>query len=408
MTGFQKIGKQAEAAAFWSIVAFAVLGPIGMALQETTVVLGILSWLIASVVFRRPLLNASHAPLILWFLAACLSLVNASDLATGLKGLQKMLKVIGFFLAVSATVRASKRWKTVLTAITIGAAIVSFDGLWQVATGADLFYGKPPGGGPGGLARLMATFGHPNDYGSYAVSVLPVCLVMALPPLVRKPAFGYWFAVVLLGAALPMTFSRPAVLAVTVSATLFLALRKAWKSLGVFLASGMVAVVLLPSAVKVWVAEQPSWLHVVAQPLRFEIWQAGWAMIKAHPFLGIGANLFVRDYARYRIAGDSLTAAYAHNHFLQMAAEIGVLGLAAFLWFLAVSFAAWKRLLQSSRLEMRHAAIGLGCGVVAFLAIGLLESALQSSRCNAVFWLLMGLLHGLAKSGIDKGSRYPV
>ncbi|MBI4341689.1 MAG: O-antigen ligase family protein, partial [Candidatus Omnitrophica bacterium] len=396
MAPSSSLSRLADRAAFWSLVACAAVAPLGMAPQEATIVLAIVAWLIKHAADRAwPRQTPATWPLLLWVLIAALSLVNAAHLPTSLKGLQKMAKVIGLFFVASETLRSRQRLLAVLTAMMLGAVIVSADGLAQVARGADLIYGHAAGMTPGGWPRLAATFGHPNDFGTYAVTILPACVMMALPSMTLRRRWWSWGVVGLLGICLLFTFSRSSALAVAVSVTAFAVLRRAWKSLVVLGAVGAVGALCLPAPIREWVASQPSWLHAIAQPLRFEIWQAGFNMIREHPYLGIGVNQFVRNYARYRIPGDTLEAAYGHNHYLQMAAEIGMIGLGAFLWLLGRTAVVWGRLLRHREAWVRSAAMGLGCGVVAFLTIGLLESALHSSRTNVFFWLWMGTLHGL-------------
>lgn len=400
-----RIGRAADQAAWWSLVACAALAPLGMALQETTAVCAILAWGVSRCASRTwPARLPASWPLLCWGLAAALSLLHSTDLATSLKGLQKIVKVVGVCLAAAETLRTRDRLLAVITAMMLGASVVAADGLAQVVTGRDLLYGRAVGLAPGGLPRLSATFGHPNDFGIYAVTILPMCVVMALPALTLRKRWWSWGVVGLLLAALSLTFSRPAVLAIAVSGTVLLLVRRAWKSLAAGVVAVGVGLLCLPAPIREWVAQQPSWLHAVAQPLRFEIWQTALQMIRAHPITGIGVNLFVRNYAQYRLPGDTLVSAYGHNHYLQMAAEIGLVGLATFGWLLVRTGRVWGGLLRHPEAWVRHASLGMGGGLIAFLAIGLLESALYSSRTNLFFWIWLGTLHGLARTAPERGA----
>ncbi len=406
MPALRGFAKQADQLSFWAFLACGVVGPLGMAPQEIFVVLAIIAWLSSRLAARRgPLPMPASAFLAAWFFIALLSTTQSTHLPTSMKGLQKLLKFFALFCAAAETLHTRKRLSALFLAATIGAAIVSLNGLVQVATGADLFYHRAPGIALGSLPRLMSTFGHPNDYGTYAVTVFPVCLVLALSSKHRKQRFWSWVVAALVGLSLLLTFSRPSVLAIAVSMTLFLTLLRAWKTLAAFICIGVIGTFSLPQPVKDWVASQPSWLAVVAQPLRFEIWQAGWNMIQSHPLLGIGPNMFVRDYIRYRIPGDTLVAAYGHNQYLQLAAQKGIFGLLVFLGLMVYTARLAGKLLRDKESWVRWAALGMGCGLAAFLTIGLLESALQSSRVCVFFWIWLGALHGLA---LDRGRGFKV
>ncbi len=77
----------------------------------------------------------------------------------------------------------------------------------------------------------------------------------------------------------------------------------------------------------------------VANRVRILIWQSTLTMIRDHPLTGVGAGNYALVYPRYRkleewglsqrqIVGE------AHNDYLQVAAEAGLIGLAAFLFLL--------------------------------------------------------------------------
>lgn len=78
----------------------------------------------------------------------------------------------------------------------------------------------------------------------------------------------------------------------------------------------------------------PWWYRVRALlPGRVGHWEVAINMLRRHPFWGIGAGAFERKYAAYRARDDLFVFARAHNVFLRIAAESG---LVTFITFLAV------------------------------------------------------------------------
>ena len=67
---------------------------------------------------------------------------------------------------------------------------------------------------------------------------------------------------------------------------------------------------------------------------RFAIWRTTPQMIAAHPFFGIGENQYPEASVRYGLYAEDLGGSYqhAHNIPLTIAAETGLLGLAALAW----------------------------------------------------------------------------
>jgi O-antigen ligase len=71
-----------------------------------------------------------------------------------------------------------------------------------------------------------------------------------------------------------------------------------------------------------------------AETSRFELWNAGAAMIKAHPLVGVGSRTFGEHSKEYaEISHDNL-GKNAHNTFVDIAATSGLLGIAAFVLML--------------------------------------------------------------------------
>ena len=402
------VAERSDWVAFVSLVICSAVAPLSQAMKEIAVGIAVLAWLINKAATRTAPPNTSATlPLCFRFLAGLLSMLNTVSVPTSLRGLFKIAKAIAIFTVTADVMRTKRRIMILMQAVTAGAAVIALDGFLQVIFGFDPVYRHPVGNAPGGIPRLTATFHHANDFALYAVSVLPVCLTVALGAKSRRSRWLSWGVVGALGGSLLLTFSRPAAVSVAASLTAFLMIRRAWRTLAACGIAASLGMAFLPDSIKTWVATQPSWFDALVQPLRKEIWQTALNMIASHPIIGVGVNTFTINYARYKLPTDTLQSAYAHNHYLQLTAETGLVGAAAFGWLLMGAVREWRRLLKSTDPWVTSVAIGLGCGALAFLAMGLLESALFSSRSRVFFWLWLGTLYGI-RLGLGRASSAPV
>ena len=123
-------------------------------------------------------------------------------------------------------------------------------------------------------------------------------------------------------------------------------------------------------------------------------------MIKTHPFLGIGTNTFSINYERYKIAADPMTGWYAHNAYLHVAAEIGIIGLIIFIAMIIAAIRNWwinyKRI---NTLELEAISLGIFGAFIGYLTAGLLESNLQYSNLAVLFWAMLGLIMAVSRLG---------
>ncbi|MCC7103524.1 MAG: O-antigen ligase family protein [Chloroflexi bacterium] len=73
---------------------------------------------------------------------------------------------------------------------------------------------------------------------------------------------------------------------------------------------------------------------------RMAHWQAGWGMFLEQPWLGVGAGNYPARYEEYMMPGWVQPLGHAHNYYLNMAAETGIVGLLALVGALATVFRA--------------------------------------------------------------------
>ena len=125
------------------------------------------------------------------------------------------------------------------------------------------------------------------------------------------------------------------------------------------------------------------------------MWQAALNMIKARPVLGHGVNTFMANYLTYWVGGERQPR-YAHNCYLQVAAETGLVGLAAFGWLLWGILARMRTSLFLPLSGDRMVLLGLYVGVLAFVIHSSVDTNFYSMRQAALFWTLAGLGVGLS------------
>src|SRR6202795_4911637 len=195
-------------------------------------------------------------------------------------------------------------------------------------------------------ARLDA-----NDLGLIMALSIPMSYYLLIQNKGRM-AWIYRLQLVLAGTTVLLTASRGATLASVVALAivpLTLARLTARQRIAVVLTVSVLvcaALLFVPSS---------SWERLSTMPNEFErgtftgrtvIWTAGWEIFRAHPFLGIGANAFriivSRVLAEPIRPGEHDPAPPAHNTFLSVLVEQGVIGFTLFCALLGVLAASLR------------------------------------------------------------------
>jgi O-antigen ligase len=93
--------------------------------------------------------------------------------------------------------------------------------------------------------------------------------------------------------------------------------------------------------------------------------QAGWDMFLAHPLTGVGPGNYTLAYPDFAIGTWYASRGHAHNYYIHMLAETGIIGALAYLTLMAGIFCqAIATLRAHNRTIWRSAAIGC-CGIIA-------------------------------------------
>lgn len=141
--------------------------------------------------------------------------------------------------------------------------------------------------------------------------------------------------------------------------------RRQLLGLALFFATGAIvigAITFLDAASPV--AER---LATLARPLadpsargRVQIWTDTIPMIAARPLTGWGLNTFAWSHLRFRSTGDNSLPQHAHNEYLEITAEAGLVGAAICVWFLSLLLSQMGRRIRGAAPGFERA-VRIGC-----------------------------------------------
>lgn len=399
---------------YWSIVIFPFSMSISNGMMNTFLGFIIVAFLLKSImkgegIFSKTSINIA---LLALFLMTVISLFYSDYPKDTMKGgIFRLLQYIILLFALVKEVRDKKHIWRIIFSVIAGLTLISIDAIWQVNTGKDFIRGNDPMLLIG-LTRASASFSDPNILGVYLSALAPLFLGLVIYYFKgwKKVLFGLVGLLTLAGIAL--TYSRPTLLGVYL-ALLFLAIAKKSKWLITFLIVFiLIAPFLLPKSVKQFAKE------VNYNPVRFmcnddriTIFRNSANMIKASPIVGHGANTFMKNYKKYKENPEYLNIVtadfcYAHENFLQIAGELGLIGLGIFIWLLVALFKGCAAIYkQIDDYQLKLISLSLIACLIAFLVNGLTESSLNSSRVAGIFWYLIGFSLALKKLAANSSNK---
>ncbi len=136
---------------------------------------------------------------------------------------------------------------------------------------------------------------------------------------------------------------------------------------------------------------------------RRDLWQTTLPLIKDHPLLGVGFGAYQFAYPRYDQSSGLLRVEQAHNDYLQLLADTGVLGGLAMLAFIILLFARGVAALQTRDLLQRAISLGALAGCFGIAVHSFVEFNLQVTT-NAQMFLALAAL-ATTKSVAEEGTQ---
>lgn len=264
----------------------------------------------------------------------------------------------------------------------------------------------------GGLSPRHANGAlHPNQVAGVLTLLLPTTIAWLLAR-GRERAEWPWTLLAAIGAlamgsVLILTQSRGGVMGVSVAIlaiVAWLVLVEKRFSRRPALRTAIVAVLaaatlsVLVVAIATWLGATPGTQMSLAG--RLELWGLAVEMIQAFPFTGIGPgqySLVLYTFYPPVLSPPSDSIPHAHNQYLQVLLEQGLVGAIAVAWLL-IEFARNIRRGLAARGRLAPViALGLGAGMLAFLVYGLTDAIALGARGSFAWWIVLGLAAGLGR-----------
>lgn len=279
-----------------------------------------------------------------------------------------------------------KHIKILLLVMAISAFFVCIEGVYQRKTGVGFMRGRELVESYG-LIGTTATFKHYNNFGSYLTVLFFLTTGLFFHKQRLKDRSPLLILMLFLLFNLFLTFSRGAWLAFifTIVISLVFFGNKKYKILvGSFLSLFLVVIFLIP------VLCQRFYLMLAGGDSgRFDVWKIAFTLFKQSPLLGKGVGLFM-DYFKELIPKPSnVEVQYAHNCYLQMLTETGLIAFLPFLWFIGeLLLRAYRKLAKN----INFLFIGIFLAILVLLTHAFFDTHFYSLKLSVLFWLLASFL----------------
>jgi O-antigen ligase len=297
------------------------------------------------------------------------------------------------FLAGQALIRGTQARTLAVVFSLYGIALAGFALMYGVSNNGKLYWLRQPSNG----GWIYGPYVNHNHYAGLMEMLVPIPLVLALTHLAstRTRALAAAAAAVMVGTIF-LSGSRGGMIAIIAELIILsVLLVKQKRSLRTAIGVGVFLAIVLGILIWVGGAELSKRIATVgpqhsdlSSDVRAYINRDGLKMFLKRPVLGWGLGAFPVVYPQFRTFYTNFFVNEAHNDYLQLLVEMGLLGFATMLWFLVTLFRSAIKKMGHWHADM-SGAVALACvlGLSGILVHSAVDFNLQIPANAALFYV---------------------
>lgn len=309
-----------------------------------------------------------------------------------------ILALAFIFSAFLIFIDSAKRLRKVVLVVTIFGFIYAFFAILQSVLSPNKIYGIYETA----FATPFGSFVNRHNFASYMemAIALPLGLVFvgAIP---KDKRLLYFTAIGLMGIALLLSGSRGGLVALLAELFILAILTTNAKGYGQFAVKIGLTVLLVAVIIggSIFIGGESSLTRFAETATskdittnRTHIWSVTLDVIKENPIFGAGIGAFNSAYAKHDTFNGMERVEQAHNDYLQVLADAGIIGLIIGLFFLFQLFKTGRESVQTHNLFRRGVAVGAIAGCSAILVHSIFDFVLHTTAVSIMFLLLVALV----------------
>ncbi len=307
--------------------------------------------------------------------------------------------LLGYFLVVNL-VRLKEWIVKCIAAVISSCTVVAMYGLYQIFFGVGDAVWETKSLLVGITAQVASTFETPNVLGEYLITVIPLTIAALIVTKNSRVRFALMCSLLVSIGCLVSTWTVCAWVGLLIGVVSFFMMYSRKTVVALIFGGGAVAVLplILPQNIVNGVINIGR-VHDASTAYLVDLWRGVWNILGSHwqSGVGIGEDAFVKTYSTYT---QSILeyAPHAHNLYLQIFVELGIVGLTVFVITMFVWAQSCFELHTAEKRNERLYSSALLCSVFSVLTLGITDYVWYDYRLFLMFWLIIGLSCAVRKT----------
>jgi putative inorganic carbon (HCO3(-)) transporter len=251
--------------------------------------------------------------------------------------------------------------------------------------------------------RAFSTMYNPNVLGSYLIIVISIAIAGFQCSAKKYNRVLSTLILVVASLCMLLTYSRGAWLGLAISVLIIFFFSKDKPYILSVLAMTLILAIpeinIILSRINLDFLSNDS-----SNVYRRYLWTLALQMFSQNPLLGTGLGSFGFSLPSHSTAGGYLVS-HAHNIYLQLLAETGILGFTAFFgYILTAVYISFRVFRQSACQQTRCIALGAAGSIVGLLVHGTVDATLYLPQLSVFVWILIAVMRNMGDAELAPGS----
>lgn len=234
--------------------------------------------------------------------------------------------------------------------------------------------------------RAFSIVQSPNILGSFMALMSPIAFGFAFAEQGKKRWFWVFLGFLMLGT-LMFTYSRGAWLALAGAVGLISVFLNRKLLITLLIVAVLTAAFVPPVTSRINHLFSDEYLEKSSKDGRIARWLGAYDVMRVQPFYGVGLGHYGGA-----VGERNFDTIYVDSYYFKTLAEMGIVGLGAFLWLMGTivrnGYQIWK---TQRRRRMFYMYAGLLTGILAIVLHNAVENIFEVPFMNTYFWLVVGL-----------------
>jgi O-antigen ligase len=369
--------------------------PFSKAVIEISASFIILAWIVKKIFDWRLVYTYLNIPIVTYIFATFLSVIFSSNFSLSLSNfISKTMEYILIFFITYEFISDRRKLRNITLVILVSAFMIGVDCIFQYIFGFDILRFRHLEAG-----RITGSFQMPGDLAGYLGPVL--CLSLSLSFLKLKKKMKYFLRIesIILLSLLVISLVRGAWIGF-ILAVFFLGILENRKILYVTVIFLFISVIMMSHLIETPnnILEHLKSIFMFSDSSSLDrkaIWHVAMRMMKDRPLFGQGLSTFMGNFGKYGQDYYYLKQGiipYAHNCYLQIAVETGIVGLMSFVFLVGIFFIHTIIFLKKIKDRFYHSVLtGISAGIIVTLTHSFVDTNLYSLQLSVLFWFMLGV-----------------